>query len=692
MPKRISKKTLAILVSAAVVVVGGGVVAAAFAMNHYPEPKATPAASTPTPTPEPDAVVPRVATARAAVDGWTLAGRTVVAAVLPEVGDTADGKVALRVDAPTAGEKLVVASAPVALAPSTEYTLTASVRLLEEKRLPTGVQLAVAGEAFDLPDLNAEWEDVEFTFTTAVDQPPVTLDVVLNGPVEGFGIDDVRLVDEEGTDAILNGSFEQAPSPQGIVNDSLIFSTDHAALAVSLSPGVVQWTATPTSGGEPVVGDTTVDAGLAPVPLDGLPQGHYSLSVTDAAGLSISTDIAVIDTPGLTLEQDSRFGVATHVERVGFDGSGMMAASLGFSEARNDVTWARNEKSPGEYVWAPEYQVGFGELHANGVGLLGLLTYGNTLYGSARTPNTPQAVEAYGAYAREVARTFDMVGLEVFNEFNHRTSDAPCGQSAACYMPLLESVHRQVKAEFPEMPIVSGSTAYYDRDWFIALWQNGGLALTDVISYHPYEAWRDRSPDSLSPIIQQSHADMQEYGGADRPVWITEFGYPSHNPGGVSVVEQAEWLVRTEVDSLSAGVEKFFWYDLVNDKEDAAAGEANFGLYEHNPRANVLARSPKPAAFAQASLISQIGGLAHSAEESDEAVQVHVFGTGDDAVRVAWAPGGEIERSFAADGSVTVVDMSGGTTVIAPVDGTVTIPLTASPVFIHSAQDDEDAR
>ncbi|MGM7672122.1 cellulase family glycosylhydrolase [Microbacterium sp. A93] len=686
MPRRLTKKALILLISGALVVVGGGVFAAAVVMSQpVPEEPAEvmPRAGVHAEFPERPVEIPRVASARASVDGWNLAARTVVSAVLPEVGNAADGAVSLRIDAPVADPGVIAASAPIVLAPETEYTLTASVRLLGEYRGASGVELAAGGSRFQLPDLNAEWETVEFSFTTPVEQAEGTLDVILTTVARGFGLDNIVISAAGGDNLVANPSFEQVQAPQGIVNDSLILSTETASLAVVVAEGTSTWSATSSSGGDPITGSAVLSGGLAAVPLDGLPQGHYALTFTDSVGFAISTNIAVLDNDGLYVPQDARFGVATHVERVGFDGAGVMASSLGFSEARNDVTWSAAETAAGEYDWSnTKYPAAFAELHSNGVKLLALVVYGNKLYGSQRTPSTPAAVEAYGRYALEIARTYDVVGLEVFNEFNHRDSDASCGKSATCYLPLLESVHRQVDVEFPDLPIVAGSTAYYDRDWFISLWQNGGLEYTDVVSYHPYEAWRDRAPDSLGPIIQQSHADMQEQGGADKPVWITEFGYPTHNPGGVGIMEQGPWLIRTEVTSIAAGTEKFFWYDLVNDKNEPAAGEANFGLFEHNPRSNVLARSPKPAAFAQALVISQISGLAFTADESDEASTVKVFGDGDEETRVAWAPGGGAERVVTSDVPLSVVSMSGATQVIESIDGQVTVPLSDLPVFI----------
>lgn len=686
MAARITKKTIIILVSAAVVLVGGGAAAAAVAVNQSePEPaaEAIPRFGTQSEFAERPVEVPVTNVARTGIDGWTLAERTVIAAALPEVGAAADGAVALRVDAPTGDAGTVAASAPVALAPDTEYTVSASVRMLSDYKVASGVQLAIAGQQFDLPDLNAEWETVEFPLTTSSDQGAATIDVVLSGAVRGFGIDSVVVSPAGGENLVANGSFEAVQAPRGIVNDSLIMTNTSAVLAVSVAEGDVTWTATSSSGGEPISGNSVVSGPLAALPLEGVPQGHYALSVRDSSGFEASTNVAVLDADSFYVEQDPRFGVGAHVEKEPFEGTGTMAAALGFSEVRNDITWARNETTRGVYTWEENYVREFTRMHANGVKLLGIVAYGNELYGSKRSPSNDEAIRAYGAYAKAVADNFDVVGLEILNEYNHRDNGTSCGQSPSCYVAIAQSARDQVSAAYPDLPLVTGSTALYDHDWFIGFWQAGGMGVTDVISYHPYESWIDRNADLIAGTVQQSFADMKDQTGETRPVWISEMGFPTHYDG-VGILEQGEMMVRNETLAFANGVEKYFWYDLVNDTPDLAAGEANFGLYENSPRANVVARAPKPGAFAQALMISQIGGKEYATTESDETTKVEVFGAAADATRVAWAPGGETERAFPSEVPVSVTDMSGHTEILGPVDGAVMVSLSGSPVFITS--------
>lgn len=686
MAVRAKKKTIIIASAVAVLLVGGGAAAAMVIAGQQSQPQveASPAASPEPVVTDPPVEVPVTNVARASIDGWTLADRTVVGTVLPEVGDAAQGAVSLRVDAPADDADIVAATAPVALAADTDYTLSVSVRVLAEEKTETGVRVTVAGETFTLPELDAEWETIEFPFTTASDQVAASsVDIMLSGAVRGFGIDDVAIAADGGDNLVPNGSFEAVQTPAGIVNDSLVMTDESALLAVSLAEGAVQWSATSTAGGDPITGESASSGPLSALPLTGVPQGHYTVAVSDSAGRQVQTAVAVIDAEGFAVTQDGRFGVGAHVEKEAFIGTGSLAAAIGFAEVRNDISWERNEKAAGEYAWNEDYVREFSRMHANDVKLLGLVVYGNRLYGNRKVPDNEASIQAYGAYAKAVADRFDLVGLEVLNEFNHRENDSACGEEPACYVPIAQSVRDHVSTAYPDLPIVTGSTALYDRDWFVGFWQAGGLGVTDVASYHPYESAIELNADLIAGTVQQSYADMQEFAGETRPVWVTEMGFPTYG-GGVDLLEQGPMMVRNQTLAFANGVEKYFWYDLVNDAADPADVEANFGLYENSPRAGVVALAPKPGGFAQALMITQLRDKAFAADESDDTSTVEVFGSGADETRIAWAKQGEVQRSFATDVPLTITDMSGHTKTIEPESGEVALTLGASPVFISS--------
>lgn len=636
----------------------------------------------PTPTVEPPQPVdlPRVAIARAGVNDWTLADGTTLAAVLPEVGDAAEGTVALRIDAPVVDAP--TAAARVGLAAAAGDTLTVEFQARALTPLPASVPagVTVAGQRIPLPELDAEWTTVDAEVTVPADATEVALEIVVDAAVSGLSFDHFVVTGASDGNLVPNASFEATSPAAGIASDSLVLTTDTAAVAVAMSPGAAAWSA---RRGEEVIasGDATLAGPLSAIPLDGIEQGYLDFTVTDSAGASITTPIVVVDGAGYGIPTDPRFGVGLHVENEIYDGAARYAASLGIAEGRNDILWRLNETVRGQYDWAPNYVREFTRLHVNGLKVMGIVNYGNALYGNKNTPDTPEAIAAYGRYAAAIAQRFDLVGLEVFNEFNHeRFNKTGCGTAPTCYIPLLKSVYDSVRAVDPDLPLVAGSTANYDAEWFDGLWQAGGMTYADAMSYHPYEIVND--PAALASIIATSRQSMQTYGGGTLPIWITELGATS--TGGMpSQVAQAEFAFKASVTAFGNGVEKFFWYNLINDSPDPTVHEGNFGLFGQ-PIAGVAALPPKPAAMAVALVTTHLAGRpADVSEPLADGVLSYAFGSEGDRTTFAWAPNGETTVQMSADGDVEVTSVDGRISMIAPVDGVASVPITQTGVIVR---------
>ncbi|MFV0373226.1 hypothetical protein [Microbacterium sp.] len=624
---------------------------------------------------------PRTAFADADIVGWELAAPTVVAAVRPEVGSAADGDIALAIDAPVVDAPVTAASTPVLLTAGEEYTVRVDARLRTPFPEPVPVVLLVAGREIALPDLDARWRTVERTFTAPDDVADAAIEVRLDGAVTGLALDRIGVTDSGGNGVVENGSFESVDPPYGIVSESLVFAADTAAVAVSLAEGTATWRVDRdeelVAQGEVAIGDH-----LEAFPLEGVPQGYFELTVTDGAGTSTVAPIVVIDGDSERLGPDDRFGVGLHVERDLYRNSARYAASLGLATARNDIRWHLNETTPGRYDWLPEYDREFAALRARGVSLVGIVNYGNPLYGSKLTPDNPTAIAEYGRYAAAVAGRYDVLGLEVFNEFNQkRFNKTGCGIAPECYVPLLESVHRNVVEVDPDLPIVAGATARYDADWFDGLWRAGGLEYADAISYHPYEVSPD--PDALGAIVRESERSMQDNGGGTRPVWITELG-TSSKTGGRTQTQQAVYLVKTSVTAIGHGVEHFLWYDLINDEPNPAAHEGNFGLFGQ-PRTGVAALPPKHAAFAQALLVSQLSGREFSEHEDlGDGVFSYAFGDEGDRVRVLWAEHDVTTVAIPTTQPLTVVAFDGSERLVQPIGGVAQVEVGGQPQYVRS--------
>ena len=671
--------------AAALVLVGGGITYAALSKDE-PEPVATSTPTpTPTPTPEP-AEIPISTPVKAMFDGWQGADSHVIADVMPQIGDAAEGRMSAFIDAPKVAEPTNALSIEVPVEQGTEYTLTAQVRQGTIELADAAAELVIGDETIPFGEINGDWSEIEGSFTADADT--ATIAVRVTDAVAALGVDEISLTLAGGENVVPNGSFEQVTSDWGVRNNTLLLRETGAAMGVALADGDASWSVAARDGSEVASGTETVEGGFARIALDDVAQGYYTFSVTDADGRSVSTPFGVIDYAGATIATDDRFGVATHVDQNWYFDSADAIAGTGIGLARNDVLWDQNEKTPGQYSFSPHYTDEFGKFSSHGVQLLGIVNYGNPLYDGGNTPASPAAVEAFGAYAAAIAQNFDVAGLEVFNEFNHdRFQTGSCGSAPVCYQPLVKSTADHVAAVNPDLPIVAGSTANYDGDWFRGLWPTGAADSADAMSFHPYNKWIYDTPESLGSVMDEANGDMQNLAGKKLPIWITEFGWTTGAELGQQVSRdvQAERLWRAQLTAFAYGAEKYFWYDLIDDSTDPNNHEGNFGMYEQR-RDGVAAQPPKPAAFAQALLINAIDGreTAGRAEAGDK-VRSAVFGSGDDTLTAVWSFDGEREASLEATGPVTVTSLTGEVSTVEPENGMVTLTVGSSPLLVESS-------
>ncbi|MFT4213312.1 MAG: hypothetical protein QM622_00845 [Microbacterium sp.] len=678
---------------AALVVAGVTAIALVVAHSGGAQPTAgtSTAAATPSPTPTSEPVdMPASVAIFGDIEGWTQAATTSVARVLPQVGDAASGSISAYVDAPVVDEDVTVLKTKATVEAGKTYAFSAQLRTLSPLPTEVAASVFVGDTEIDVPELDAEWTEVTGTYvvpgSTSDEAVEVTVRIVLDGPVSGLGVDDVSLVAAASDENVVaNPSFEQVDHDDVILNRSLILPATRARLAVQVPAGKATWTAENESGDTVASGFVDIAYDIDVIPLYGLEQGYYTVTVTDSSGASTSTDLGLIDYDGESIAADDRFGVGMHVEDEWYDDAADLASSLGIGLARNDILWKLNETTKGEYDFDDAYVDGFARLHAHGIQLLGIVNYGNELYGNVKVPETTAALAAYGQYAAAIAERFDLAGLEVFNEFNHaRFNNTSCGTDASCYVPLLKAVESAVREVDADLPLIAGATAKYDADWFDALWADGGLQYADAVSFHPYEVSSD--PESLADIIDLARTSMSENAGETRPIWISELG-SSSKTGGRSLGGQASYLIRTAMTAFANGAEKFFWYDLVNDSTDPAVHEGNFGMY-YQKRSGVAALQPKPVGYAQALMIAQLDGRDYLDSESlGDGVISYRFGVDGDAVRVVWAPDGDVTVDIPSEAPLTVVTKSGATTTIAPVEGTVSVTVGSNPVFISEPTD-----
>jgi hypothetical protein len=166
-----------------------------------------------------------------------------------------------------------------------------------------------------------------------------------------------------------------------------------------------------------------------------------------------------------------------------------------------------------------------------------------------------QMVARMAAHVRGVVDT-----LEILNEPDGRWAFAG---GAAAYATLLRAGHDAILAGNPRAKVaVAGTMSLASRPWLGRVFVHAGShpeRLYDIANVHVRGSLRQ-----LPAIIQAWRAFFAAHDAADKPLWVTEFGYPSdrayqydraYRSGPAS---QASYLRRALPTLLSAGVAKVF--------------------------------------------------------------------------------------------------------------------------------------
>ncbi|MET0134620.1 MAG: polysaccharide lyase family protein [Kibdelosporangium sp.] len=309
-------------------------------------------------------------------------------------------------------------------------------------------------------------------------------------------------------------------------------------------------------------------------------------------------------------------------------------------------------------------------LARNGIHPLPILDYANAKYDGGLTPYTDEGRAAFASYATAVTKNFrkQFTAVEVYNEFNAGWfTTGPASGDPNYYARLLESTYKAVKAVDPSIVVVGGVTYGTAVDWLKAVFDAGGMAHMDAISNHPYVGLPE-SPDPVDAAERAVVALVKQYNnGTAKPVWISELGWSLGDQ-----VTAAGYLVRGLVLSFAGGVEKFFWYDLV--------GDQNFGLLNET---GADTYTPRPVYAAYAVAIRMLTGRTLEAT-SESAIRRYVFADRHDEVAVLWSTDPRTAVALPADRPLDIVDVTGSSTRLTPLDGKVHLTLTGAPVYVQA--------
>lgn len=306
------------------------------------------------------------------------------------------------------------------------------------------------------------------------------------------------------------------------------------------------------------------------------------------------------------------YGVCSHGSHYQSNQLGVeKLGELGVSMIRDDLVWREVEPLRGFYDFS-SYDSRMDKLSKENISVLWILAYGNPNYITTpddirlyqQTQNSwaqyipsdnPQEFEvfkkAYGNFCYESVKHFKTKGqkyYEIWNEPYIQTFWFP-NPNAQRFTELLKECYTRGKEADPNAVFLANPDANFLNTMYIY----GAKDYFDILSYHPYCYPNDPSDytkcGGMSSLIE-AHNTMVAYGDGNKPVWITEMGYPTSNCDkngqnckSVSLEGQKEYLKKTleAINRDMPYVKGFFWYDF---KDDGTTtwNEHNFGLLYYN--------------------------------------------------------------------------------------------------------------
>ena len=419
----------------------------------------------------------------------------------------------------------------------------------------------------------------------------------------------------------------------------------------------------------------------------------------------------------------------------------------GVRAVRVDISWLDVEE-PGEPLGDFKFTETDAEIEAirqAGLKAIGILAYGHPDYSAlgsavAATPLSgglppfaiggarafpPDDPADFARYAHATAAHYgdEVLAWEVWNEQNEGWRFWAPREDPPAYARLLCEAYRAVKAADPGTPVLYGGVffpalpggvpgmsgpeflqATYDADPQLG-------SCFDVMAYHPYP-YPFTAPELDVPIrgsvlsaADQMRAVLARNGDADKPLWITEVGWPTNRRAyGVSEAKQAEYVARMQAATFAQGLPALTWY-TAGDEADASGlnQEAAFGFLRADG-------SPKPAYQALSTFSRVFEGAQFETDRSSELglpagepltggrAFALEYARGTTRITALWLAGesvAEAQGPFAAGAeetlevrlpvsspSVRLVDHLGGEQVAEAHDGEVVLELGPGPVYV----------
>jgi len=226
-----------------------------------------------------------------------------------------------------------------------------------------------------------------------------------------------------------------------------------------------------------------------------------------------------------TVPGNSPYGVCAHLTRGGESQTQVEELRLmreaGVAWARSDFDWSDIQSHQGGDWNFAALDTVVSNAEQAGVQILPILGY-NVSFATPSYKNLAHWTNYVHALAAHYRSRLPV--LEIWNEENIPAFWKE--PDATNYLALLKATYATAKAVDPNLSVAVGGFAGVPTNFIEQLYLAGGKSCFDIMNVHPYG--QPNAPESyLEERFAGLKAVMAKYGDAEKPLWITEIGWPT---------------------------------------------------------------------------------------------------------------------------------------------------------------------
>lgn len=309
----------------------------------------------------------------------------------------------------------------------------------------------------------------------------------------------------------------------------------------------------------------------------------------------------------------------------------------GASSDRFDFWWGVMEPEQGRFDWSRGDRL-MGLYEGQDVALLPILCYASAWSGNM-PPADEQEQELFARWVGAVVRRYgDRVRTwEIWNEPNIRPFWVP-RPNPDLYTPLLKKAYAAAKEADPDCVVVGGVTSLTDLPFLDRIGELGGFEAMDAVSIHPYSLADSPVEAGFTRQIALLRRLLARHGAGEMPIWVTEVGWQADPADPEAVARQSAYLAQTLALFRGAGVQRVFWFNLVDWSE-------TWGIVSQQG-------DPKPSLRAYRQSVNALSDTTFRGYADLPGLHALVFAGEDHDVAVLWARRGSIVHWRACDAPV----------------------------------------